>query len=334
VKVRGLKLQLSHHRRLALERELGKEAVNMTNVMDMIKETGLLKTVCNLGNCYEKLVKEFLVDIFEECDNSLNQEYHKMYVRGECVYFSPNIINKFLGINEPCATEPKVTKNQVCKEITANHVKDWPKKGKISSGKLSVKYPILNRIAAINWVPPTHSSDVATGLGKFIYLVGTKTKMNIGKYVFEQTVKHAKTDLVKCLIAFPTLLCGIMLDQHPSLITAADIPEKRESPLTLHPKLFSANHVSDIVRTSGNIPAIGLMTKQDIVAALKDTCVILDERKAQLELMIYALEKEDVATADEHGETDEEEDDAADEDQKDGDEDGAENSDRSYDGAD
>jgi len=138
--------------------------------------------------------------------------------------------------------------------------------------------------------------------------------MNIGKYVFEQTIKHAKTDVVKCPIAFPTLLCGIMLDQHPSLVTAADILEKRESPLTLHPKLFSANHVPDIVGTSGNIPATGLMTKQDIVAALKG--VMLDERKAQFELMIHAVENEDVATAGEHEESDEEEADAVDEDQE------------------
>jgi hypothetical protein len=34
--------------------------------------------------------------------------------------------------------------------ITANQVKVWPKKGKISSGKLSVKYDILNRISAAN----------------------------------------------------------------------------------------------------------------------------------------------------------------------------------------
>ena len=115
----------------------------MANVMGMIKEAGLLKTICNLGNCYEKLVKEFLVNISEECDNSLSQEYQKVYVKGECVHFSPNIINRILGINEPCVVEPKVTENQVYKEIIANQVKVWPKKGKISSGKLSIKYAII-----------------------------------------------------------------------------------------------------------------------------------------------------------------------------------------------
>jgi len=104
---------------------------------------------------------------------------------------------------------------------------------------------------------------------------------------------------VKCPIAFPTLLCYIMLDQRPSLITVADIPEKRESPLTLHPKLFSANHVPHIVGTSGTVPAAGTMTKQTIITALKDTCVLLDERKAQFELMIPYLEKEDVAAENE-----------------------------------
>jgi len=186
----ALRWKFIFYRRLALEMELGKEAVKMTDVMDMIKRARLLKTVCNLGNCYEKLVKEFLVNIYEECDNYLSQEYQKVYVRGNCVHFSPNIIKKFLGINEPCATEPNVAENQICKQITANHVKVWHKKGKISSGKLSVKYAILNRITAINWVPTTHSSVIATGFGKFIYLVGTKTKLNIGKYVFEQTIKH------------------------------------------------------------------------------------------------------------------------------------------------
>jgi len=75
------------------------------------------------------------------------------------------------------------------------------------------------------------------------------------------------------------------------------------------------------------------MTKQDIVVALKDTCVMLNERKAQFELMIHALENKDVATASEQQERDEEEANAVDEDQEDGDEEGAENSDRSSDSA-
>jgi len=48
----ALRWKYIFHRRLALERELGKEAMEMEQVMSMIKEVGLLKTVCNIGNCF------------------------------------------------------------------------------------------------------------------------------------------------------------------------------------------------------------------------------------------------------------------------------------------
>ena len=95
-----------------------------------------------------------------------------------------------------------MTDNQVCKKITTNQIKVWPKKIKIFSGKLSVKYAILNKIAAANWVLTTHSSDIVTWLGKFVYAVGSKAKMDFCAYIFEQTVKHAETDVVKFPIAF------------------------------------------------------------------------------------------------------------------------------------
>ena len=200
-----------YHRRLALERELSEEALKIEEVMKLIGEAGLEKLVCKLGECYEKLVREFLVNIPKDCDNPLKREYQKVYVRGECVNFSPNIINNFLGIDEGGVVEVEAIDNQICQEITANQVKVWPKKGKISSRKLSIKYVVLNRTGAANWVPTTHSSDIATSLARFIYVVGTKTKMDIGRYVFDQTMRHAKTDAVKLPIAFPTLLCKIML---------------------------------------------------------------------------------------------------------------------------
>jgi len=97
-----------------------------------------------------------------------------------------------------------------------------------------------------------------------------------------------------------------MIEQHPSLLTVADTPKKRESPLTLHYKLFRSNHVLDIVGTSEVVPTVVRMTRHDIVALLTNTCVMLDERKAQFELMIHALEKKDDANADEQEGSDEE----------------------------
>jgi len=48
----------------------------------------------------------------------------------------------------------------------------------------------------------------------------------------------------------------------------------------LHYKLFGKHHVPNIVGTSGTVTVAGLLTRKEIVAALKDTCVMLNERKA------------------------------------------------------
>ncbi|KAK2450395.1 hypothetical protein QL285_009514 [Trifolium repens] len=149
------------HRRLALERELGPDVLDINEVVDLIKHAGLEKTVTNQGNCYDKLVKEFLVNVPDECDNPMSQDYHVVYVRGKEVKFSPTIINRFLGIDDSKCIDTELNFNQVCKVITANQVKLWPKKGTIPVVMLSVKYAILNRTGAANWVPTTHSSDIA-----------------------------------------------------------------------------------------------------------------------------------------------------------------------------
>jgi hypothetical protein len=141
-------------------------------------------------------------------------------------------------LNEEGVVELEATDNQASREVTTNKVRTWTKKGKISSGKLSVEYAILNRIGAANWVPTTHTSDIATRLVKFIYAVGTRVKMDFGKYIFDQTVRHAKTDAVRFPIAFPSLLCSIILDQYPGLVNASNLPKKMDSLLTIHQKLF------------------------------------------------------------------------------------------------
>ncbi|MCI50608.1 envelope-like protein, partial [Trifolium medium] len=49
--------------------------------MKLIEKAGLKKTVLGIGECYERLVKEFLVNIPVDCDNPISKEYLKVYVR-------------------------------------------------------------------------------------------------------------------------------------------------------------------------------------------------------------------------------------------------------------
>ncbi|KAK2389364.1 hypothetical protein QL285_062958 [Trifolium repens] len=286
------------NRRLALERELSVEALEQKEIIALIEKAGLMKTVTGIGECYEKLVKEFLVNIPEDCDNPLSKEHHKVYVRGKCVIFSPTIINKAIGNKEDGYAEMEVTNNQVCKTITANQVKIWPSRGKVPSVMLFVKYAILNRIGTANWVPTTHTSDIATGLARFIYSVGTGTVFNYGAHIFDETVQHAKSWAVRMPIAFPTLICSIILAQHPSILTADDEVSKRESPLDFHPRLFEGTHAADIEITGPSVAAptgSGSMSRKEMIASLEAACKALDEKKKSLEQVIMALRQEEAA---------------------------------------
>jgi hypothetical protein len=274
-------------RRLALERELSKEALQCKEVMKLIKHAGLMKTVHGLGNCYEKLVKEFLVNIPEDCDNPLSKEYQKVFVRGKEITFSPDIINTYLGRSEEPYPALEVTDDAICKSITGGKVNHWPKKGKLPASKLTPIFTLLNRVAVVNWVPTTHNYEVATGLARFIYCVGNKINFDFGTYIFEQTVKHAKTLAVKLPIAFPSLLCGIIVSQRSDVLVKEDMACRRDSAIS-----FSAKDL-DVDSNVGTSATTGAMSRKDMIATLKETCKALEEKKVRLEAVIAGLELEE-----------------------------------------
>ncbi|XP_050896468.1 uncharacterized protein LOC127103247 [Lathyrus oleraceus] len=193
-KVHGPTKSWSKVKRLALERELAQNVLDCKDIMDLIQEAGLMKTVTQFSKCYEMLVKEFIVNLSEECVDGKSKEFRKVYVRGKCVIFSPSVINKYLG--RPDEAQPEL------------EVRKWPLKGKLVASKLSVKYAMLHKIGVANWVPTNHKSTVVVMLGKLIYVVGTKAKFDYGSYIFDQTLKHAGSFSVKGPIAFPSLICG------------------------------------------------------------------------------------------------------------------------------
>ncbi|XP_050902649.1 uncharacterized protein LOC127114961 [Lathyrus oleraceus] len=230
---------VSTARKLALERELGKNAFECKEVISLIQEDGLMKTPTGFGKCYEILVKEFIVNISKECDNKRSKEFRKV-------------------------------------EIITKQVKEWTRKGKLSATSLSVKYVILHKIGVANWVPTNHISSIATRLGKFIYIVGTKSSFDFGSYVFDKIMKHVASYAVKMLNVFSSLICGVIMSQHPSILINFNSVYKRDHPLSLHYRLFTRKHVPDIVMTSGQTSSRPT-TRTCILVELKDTCKTLNE---------------------------------------------------------
>jgi hypothetical protein len=163
---------------------------------------------------------------------------------------------------------------------------------------LSVKYAILNRIGAINLVPTTHSSTIATNLARFIYAIGTGTEADFGDLIFDQIVDHGKSWAVKLVIAFPSLISGIILDQHPNILLPEDVPCKRESAMALSYKLFEGKHVADITMLPKKVAPAGKvasssMTRKAMIISMEAAVKALDEQKIELEKVITALKQEE-----------------------------------------
>lgn len=68
--------------------------------MDLLKDARVMKIVSNIGSYYEKLVKEFIVNLSSVCNVEGRKEFRKVYVRGYCVKLSLGIVNEYLGRNK------------------------------------------------------------------------------------------------------------------------------------------------------------------------------------------------------------------------------------------
>ncbi|CAJ2658356.1 unnamed protein product [Trifolium pratense] len=159
---------------------------------DKIKQ---LTEIAHLNEeCYDRLVKEFLINVAANCNDPASPEYRQVFVRGKCVQFSPTVINQYLQRDSEEVAPLKVTDNEVCKVLTGGKIKVWPSKAKLAATSLSPFYAVLNRIAAHNWVPTTHSGDIARGLATRI--VDPAETVLIG--VARVTVQRARVSLLAC----------------------------------------------------------------------------------------------------------------------------------------
>ncbi|CAJ2668306.1 unnamed protein product [Trifolium pratense] len=281
-----------YHRRLALERNLKDDILKCPSVVEALEYAGLMKTVVGLDKCYDRLVKEFLINVAANCNDPASPEYRQVFVRGKCVQFSPTVINQYLQRDSEEVAPLKVTDNEVCKVLTGGRIKVWPSKAKLAATSLSPFYAILNRIAAHNWVPTTHSGDVARGLGKFIYVVGTKAKFDYGSYFFQETLSHALTYAVEKPVALPTLLCNIILEQHPDILRSTDVPCKRKGVLVIEQRLLDGTNAAPGVGTSVQA---GVLSRKQMIVDLTETSRALEARKLKIDRVIEALKAQEAA---------------------------------------
>lgn len=70
-------------RRMEYEREPGEDAQECKELVNLIKAIGLWNIVAEVSPYFEKLVREFIVNLSCECNSEGSEEFGKVYVRGE-----------------------------------------------------------------------------------------------------------------------------------------------------------------------------------------------------------------------------------------------------------
>ncbi|XP_057418820.1 uncharacterized protein LOC130713034 [Lotus japonicus] len=297
----AIKWKYVFQRRIAKEREIGSDVLECKKIVALITRTGLRKAVMEIGKCYDRLVKEFLVNLSDDVGNPASPEFRKVYVRVQCVNFSPAIINKALERSVVEFVE-ELSLDTIAEELTGGKVTKWPAKKLLSTGYLTVKYAILNRIGVVNWIPSNHTSAISAMLAKLIYRIGTEIHFDFGSFVFTQTLKHAETCAVKLPVSFPSLLTAIILTQHPHILGVNDVPFPRGNPITLDHRLFLEPHVLDIDLPSNrtfvpaSMSASGtksvLSELEDISKELQETIRVAAARKLKVDALIQSLKEE------------------------------------------
>lgn len=122
-------------RRIAPEREMSKDVLEWQDIMNLLKDGGLIKIVSYIGPYYEKLINELIVNLSNEYNIEGIKEVRKVHVRG-CVKFSPKIINVYLGRRKSVESTEVSFVDKIPTEITTGKVKQLPKKSLLPSGFL------------------------------------------------------------------------------------------------------------------------------------------------------------------------------------------------------
>lgn len=235
-------------RNVVPERKVEAIVLMESDIYTLIEAAGLLKTITSVADYVPMVVSEFYCNLTRDMDDPTSDNYQKVFVRGEMLDFSPEIINEHIGSSVEGEMEDIEDWGVVAAELTGGNLTAWPSNPQtIPSGKLTKVYNVLFRIAVHNWVPTTHRAGMNQNQGRFLFHVGTGRKFNFGEFVFEKVVSLAESELIKAPIVYPILIYGIIKKQKQNVATKMDSVIK---PRFVLKKVSSDPKTSSILRSS------------------------------------------------------------------------------------
>ncbi|XP_019157352.1 PREDICTED: uncharacterized protein LOC109153912 [Ipomoea nil] len=222
---------------------------SVCDILPLVNEVGLLKTVTNICPYSKLLTYEFYCNLNDEIDILSRLRPMQIFIRGRWYVFGPDMINEYYGLTA-VQEDPVTDWNLVARTLTGGQTKSWPTGDKdyLQSSHLTSRYVILHRLALHNWLPSAHFHIVGKLLAGFLFRIGTKMPLDLGKWIYYHilTLIHPREQKVR--LPFPNLIFGILTTQG-----IEPMPSEVISPTLLYTvdkRLLTGDHIRDVVPVS------------------------------------------------------------------------------------
>ncbi|VFQ84566.1 unnamed protein product [Cuscuta campestris] len=204
-----------HKKSIIVQRRIDVEDFKLkTNLIPLLEKSKLLKSVTLQGSFVKSVICEFYCNLSESCADPTDPMFHKVFLRGKTYKLSPALINTVIDLT-PSKKDTKISEKTMWLDLTNGQRASQSSKAKISSSILKSSYAILLRVAALHWLPTTHTNTVSKIMARLLYKIKHNIPFDLGKLIFDQIMLFAaeKYKANSIGLPYPTLLYSLLVSQ-------------------------------------------------------------------------------------------------------------------------
>ena len=152
--------------------------------------------------------------------------YGKVFVQGKYRKFTPESINKFLGLSNPRRLTVLPDLQVIATKLSYPNPSVWQHQYKASL--LNPFFKFLYKICLSNWIPSSNNAVVTQPQAELLYRIGAQLPFNLGLVIFETITNYSFSLVHRKNLPCPCLITALMAAEGVKLSTCT-LLEKRIS---------------------------------------------------------------------------------------------------------